>query len=276
MRKWTRKKIFKKRDKPTPWQTIHDLGLFVVSNANATMFWYWTVCGRILQVRLNFPRDDRGTKDKGEEDWGRSGIGKVFPAGIGKKPNPWDHYGRANGAREQIYLFAESANQTFHFRNWNFFKKVTDSVQPSFEHIQYRSSFFWTGSRNKKTQLDIMHHMNTCVITEWQKNGNNGETNLSSLKVTTDLESENKLKYLEDIWIIISSYLICESYFRSLENTLLEKWFVLYARLTVLSWQKSTTITFSTPQSPLRWVYRDPNIVQHFTRGGSKLRLQVI
>ena len=110
MRKWTRKKTFKKRDKPTPWQTIHDLGLFVVSNANATMFWYWTVCGRILQVRLNFPRDDRGTKDKGEEDWGRSGIGKVFPAGIGKKPNPWDHYGRANGAREQIYLFAESAN----------------------------------------------------------------------------------------------------------------------------------------------------------------------
>ena len=110
MRKGTRKQIFKKRDKPTPWQTIHDLGLFVVSNANATMFWYWTVCGRILQVRLNFPRDDRGTKDKGEEDWGRSGIGKVFPAGIGKKPNPWDHYGRANGAREQIYLFAESAN----------------------------------------------------------------------------------------------------------------------------------------------------------------------
>ena len=68
------------------------------------------VCGRILQVRLNFPRDDRGTKDKGEEDWGRSGIGKVFPAGIGKKPNPWDHYGRANGAREQIYLFALLAN----------------------------------------------------------------------------------------------------------------------------------------------------------------------
>ena len=35
---------------------------------------------------------------------GRPGIGKVFRAGIGKKPNPRDHYGPVNGHQEQIYL----------------------------------------------------------------------------------------------------------------------------------------------------------------------------
>ena len=44
MRKGTRKKIVKKRDKPAPWQTIHDSDPFVVSNANATTSWDWTVC----------------------------------------------------------------------------------------------------------------------------------------------------------------------------------------------------------------------------------------
>ena len=48
-------------------------------------------------------------------------------------------------------------------------------------------------------------------------------------------------------------------------NILIGKWSDLWARLTVLSWRKSTTITLSTPQSPLRWRHQDFTIVQNFT-----------
>ena len=106
---------------------------FIVSSTNATRFYDWTVCGGdwgpIFKVRLNFSADDRGTKGEGGRGWywkcvkktkndkkaktakkknkrqkrrERLGIGKVFRAGIGKKPNPGDHYGRVNGHQGQI------------------------------------------------------------------------------------------------------------------------------------------------------------------------------
>ena len=47
-------------------------------------------------------RQERQKKNKRQKRRERLGIGKVFRAGIGKKPNPGDHYGRVNGHQGQI------------------------------------------------------------------------------------------------------------------------------------------------------------------------------